>query len=440
MSRIEEILSTCIEDIREGKATLESCLERYPSVRDKLEPLLKVALSIQESPDIKPSDAFKTRARVELIERIHAEKVARKSYGSILGNISRPIFSSQLLRTLSISFAVLVFIATSGAGVAYASQDSLPGDNLYSVKLGTEELRRLLESDDIAEVELELSFAETRLREMEKLADSDISKAAIPVALYEKNIEMAIEKAGQDEENLAGIKLENASLNILRHISILDGIEDRVPEAAGEVVRQCQEIAVTGQLTALNLLAQQDPQRSTEININVLSSRLQKANETADRGEARKTEEALQQYLQFHDLSEEILQIALRIGFDPMVINELNRQAMHKHEETLNNMHGKVSEELMGIVKGITGVTAEDQSGEGGISDSSGKNGVSEKPDDPADGSDGGVGEPSDTGEPGNGAGDPSGSTGEPNGGPGQPGGGAGEPGSGSGQSGNGKN
>ena len=78
MSRIEVILTSCIEDIREGKSTLESCLERYSSVREKIEPLLRIALSIQEPSYIKPSGAFKARARVGLIERINAEKSAEK--------------------------------------------------------------------------------------------------------------------------------------------------------------------------------------------------------------------------------------------------------------------------------------------------------------------------------------------------------------------------
>jgi hypothetical protein len=274
---------------------------------------------------------------------------------------------------------------------------------------------------------------------MEKLVDSDISRAAIPVALYEKNIEMAIKKAGQDEEKMAGIKLENASLNILRHISILDGIEDTVTEAAGEVVRQYQGIAVDGQEKALNLLAQHDPQRSTEINIYTLNNRLQRANDTSDKGETRKAEEALLQYLQFHKLSEEILHIALRIGYDPVIINELNRQAMHNHKETLSKMHGKVSEELMRIVEGVTGVTTNGQAGEVGSPDNGGKNGISEKTGDSAGGPSGSVGEPGDTGESGNGAGEPPSGSGDPSDGSGQSGSGAGGPGSGSEQSGNGK-
>ena len=433
MNRIEEILASCIEDIREGKSTLESCLERYSSVREKIEPLLRIALSIQEPPDIKPSGAFKTRARVELIERINAEKGAEKSLGSILGNINRPIFDSRLIRILYSSFAVLMVIALLGAGTAYASQDSLPGDNLYSIKLGTENFRRLLENGDEAKVELELSFAETRLTEIEKSARNDISKTAIPIAIYERNIEMAIRQASQNEETLAGLKLENTSMEILRHISMLDGIEDTVPEAARAVVRQCQEIAVTGQVKALNLLAQQDPRKSTEINIYTLSNRLQRASETAGKGQVATAKEVLRQYIRFRNLSEDIYQIALRIGYDTTAISELNKQVLHSHGETLSNMHGKVSEELIEIIEEITGVSTESSATEGDSPGIGGTNGVPEKTDDSVKESSGGKG------EPGGGEGEPIGSEGESGGGEGEPGGGEGEPGGGEGEPGGGE-
>ena len=72
MKKIEEILAQCIEDVKAGRCSLEDCLSKYPSMRKELEPLLQLALSIQEPPDVKPSAAFKMRARVQLMEQIHA--------------------------------------------------------------------------------------------------------------------------------------------------------------------------------------------------------------------------------------------------------------------------------------------------------------------------------------------------------------------------------
>ena len=37
-----------VKDIERGKSSVEDCLERYPSVREQLEPLLRTALEIRK--------------------------------------------------------------------------------------------------------------------------------------------------------------------------------------------------------------------------------------------------------------------------------------------------------------------------------------------------------------------------------------------------------
>ena len=37
-----------IEDIEAGKSSIEDCLDKYPSIREQLEPLLKINLEIRK--------------------------------------------------------------------------------------------------------------------------------------------------------------------------------------------------------------------------------------------------------------------------------------------------------------------------------------------------------------------------------------------------------
>jgi hypothetical protein len=78
LKRFEDILAQCIEDIKAGRASIEGCLDRYPSLREQLEPLLRIALGIRETPDVKPSPAFKLRARVRLMDQIHERRAVTK--------------------------------------------------------------------------------------------------------------------------------------------------------------------------------------------------------------------------------------------------------------------------------------------------------------------------------------------------------------------------
>ena len=48
LKKFEDILVQCIEDIKAGKSSIEDCLDRYPSVREQLEPLLRTALEIRK--------------------------------------------------------------------------------------------------------------------------------------------------------------------------------------------------------------------------------------------------------------------------------------------------------------------------------------------------------------------------------------------------------
>jgi len=62
--------------------------------------------------------------------------------------------------------------AVSG-GVALAANATLPGDALYQVKLGIEDMRIALATDPAAEAELNLASAQRRAQEMERLISQD---------------------------------------------------------------------------------------------------------------------------------------------------------------------------------------------------------------------------------------------------------------------------
>jgi hypothetical protein len=366
LKKIEDILASCIEDIRLGRSTLESCLDQYPSVREELEPLIRIALRIQEPPPVNPTESFESRARVRLMEYIHTEKTAKKSWSSIFSYISRPTLHSNRMKRLAIGAAILVVIIVTGAGTAYASHNSLPGDIHYPIKIGTEQFRRLLATDDVAEVELELAFAGTRLAELEKLTNKAPDKATMAVIGYEMSIEIVVVEARQTTDTgVSSSMLELVAVTVIEHISTLDRIEDSSPEAAKEAVWQAKEIAVRGQVKALHSLAQQDPLRAAEINIYTMQIRLKRANDTADKGEATKAEAALGQFTQLHRLGEEITQIAKGLVHDATAVEESYARATRNHLEILGNMYGKVSEETMAAVEEAMGVSAEGHGKEG---------------------------------------------------------------------------
>jgi len=331
LKKIEDILALCIEDIKAGRSTPKSCLDQYSSIRQELEPLLRIALSIQEPPPIKPSNAFRVRTRVQLMEHIHAKRSD-----------------------------IVLAVSALGAGTAYASQDSLPGDTLYPVKLGTEQVRRLLTIDDIATVELELTFAGIRLQEIEALAYKAPDRATIAVIGYERNIAMAIEKAERAQDNgVSASVLEMVALAISKHLSLLERVEGDIPEAAKEAIKQAKEIVISRQFMALRALARKNPVRAAEINIDTMQSRLNRARGKAEEGEFVEVEEALRQFEELHRFGEEISQIAKGLGYGTTAVDGLNIRATSAQLEVLGIIYGKVPEETKRAVEEAMGVSVE---------------------------------------------------------------------------------
>lgn len=360
MKNIEDILALCIEDIKAGRSTLEACLNSYSSMRRELEPLLKIALSIQEPPSFKPSNDFRIRTRVQLMDYIHDKRNEKKSWRDLLNYGTRQSWSSGWLKTVTIIVAVILALSALGTGTAYASKDSLPGDTLYSVKIGTEQVRRLLTTNDISRIELELTLADIRLGEIEALAHISPEGIALAFKGYEKNLTTAIDKAESNKDrDISAQELEGISLATLKHISILDSINDSITAPERETVKQAGEVIFRAQFKALRLLAEEDPVRATEINVETMQNQLNRANARADDGEVTEAEESLRQFKELHRFGDEISQIAIEFGYNITAINAINAQATSVQLEVIRNMYGKVSEETLASVNGVMGISIE---------------------------------------------------------------------------------
>lgn len=316
MKKTEEILIQCIDDIKAGRATLSMCLERYSDMRDELEPLLNIALSIKEKPDIKPSEAFIIRARANLMEYIHASQSPKKvAIPSSKPGISYSWFTGWA-RAVAITVAVVLIVATVGTGTAYASQSSLPGDTLYSVKLGTEQLQRAFTYDTASEVELEIKFAGIRLDELEKLAGMSADQAASKkiiqaerieqaIAGYENNLNLAITKSKQMGENSA--LLEKVALAMLTHLDRIDEISDKASGATLQVLANSKAAALNGYLNVAQNLAASNPIRANEINLQAIQSLLERAEIEAAIGNGQSAEDTLQQMETLQSFGSQIL-------------------------------------------------------------------------------------------------------------------------------------
>src|SRR5512137_2596731 len=76
MMKKEDILASCIDEVRAGKCTVEECLARHPDLRDELQPLLQIAARMP-SAGVTPSPEFVQRTRNRLREVAQASTDAK---------------------------------------------------------------------------------------------------------------------------------------------------------------------------------------------------------------------------------------------------------------------------------------------------------------------------------------------------------------------------
>ncbi len=191
MSKKNDHLNDCLERLLQGE-DLESCLQDYPKEAEELRLLLEMASGIRRY-------AKTIKLRPEFIAQTQAN--LGKAYGSKycswkarIAGMLKPVGHWTAVATAAI--AILVFTFAGGLALsALASEDTMPGQALYPVKLATEGVRVAFAFSDAKKVDLLTQFAETRAEE----------------------IAYVVEKGGTDQVE-AGLERLEAHLSEVEHI------------------------------------------------------------------------------------------------------------------------------------------------------------------------------------------------------------------------------
>lgn len=356
MKKFEDILVQCIEDIQAGRSSIEDCLDRYPSMRGRLEPLLKVALAIPEPRDVKPSPAFKLKARVWVMDQIHGRQAARRwPWLRHEGRIAPVPYIKRFSTSMAgVILAVVLAVSALGAGTAYASQASLPGDTLYPLKLATEQAGMILSPDGAARAERALSFANKRMREIEALAQKGRSQdleMAVEQYGYALNMTLSMIEQAADRGLATGNVTALVAEATARHLLVLDEVWDTVPEEAQVAVAHARNVSETGRENALAALAGNDTVWATELNLAAMEVRLNRIRTRVQNAEA--VQIALQQFEAMGELGEDIYRIAREMGLNITCVEELIAEATIGHLQVLAEMYDAVPEQVRPEVERI---------------------------------------------------------------------------------------
>ncbi len=170
MKTFEDILAQCLESIENGES-VEACLERHPEHARELEPLLRLAVTLQrtEPPRLSPTAFARGRELVVQAAAAHQRNRHRTGRTTIISFFrrgrraySRP---SRTSKWTSQAAAIAAAVVLTLASTVWASSNSLPGTPLYGVKRATENVQSLLYLSPEAKANWHASLAARRLEE-----------------------------------------------------------------------------------------------------------------------------------------------------------------------------------------------------------------------------------------------------------------------------------
>lgn len=162
----DEVFEICLEKIRSGMGTIESCIQDFPTHASKLRETLPLAVSLFDGQNVKPTPQFSKNAGNRMAAKLGDRSV------TFWGFIRRIFTEPKLLSTrrFGMSQIIITIVLAIGmlTGGSYAVQAAGPGDLLYGVDLAIEQARLKLTANPEQQAALQLKFASERLVEAEK--------------------------------------------------------------------------------------------------------------------------------------------------------------------------------------------------------------------------------------------------------------------------------
>ena len=208
-ARFQDILDRCIVAIQSREKTVEQCLALYPARQKELAPLLQLASRLQAARALKAPPEFRRTAPTRMKNLIAARP--RRPHPPLPTILPQPLLTAwkKLPAALLIGAAIALCLLVGGAA-AYASAGALPGDLLYPIKTRlVEPLRLAISPDNTRDTALHLTFATTRIQEIDALRAKNrpqrIEQALIGHAAH---LESAMVLLGRSSDLPPGVQLD----------------------------------------------------------------------------------------------------------------------------------------------------------------------------------------------------------------------------------------
>lgn len=246
---------------------------------------------------------------------------------------------------------MLVFtFCLGGAVYAQEEEEGLPSPGMtpdspfHFMERWGEKLALMFTFNLESKLQKSLHYAEERLAEMDTLLAQNKVKAIIRAnSEYHYCITLAT-KYMERAENKGIDTSETVALAATKQLSFVNSMTAGAPEDALAILTQTRERARTCQETALQTMAQGDPEKAMQVNLIIMEQHLNRIMVQVENHESTGLAEELQEYARLGNLGEQIGEIARQQGKEADV-DQLIGQATGYHLQILAQVHQQVQEQ-----------------------------------------------------------------------------------------------
>ncbi len=226
-----ELLDRAIQRMLEGKAPFEDSAQADAGAAAGLEPLLDTTSRVRILIRVRaPMPDFFAGLERRLLKQkiIRAPFPARRESSVATGALWGRLRTAAL-----VSIIAAVVMIGSGLGAASVSAQALPGDALYPVKRGFEEVSLTFSFSIAGDVQWLADFADRRLAEVEELvAQGRGSDLLLGLKYYDETLSRLDAAIKALAPGSGSAQLENLQARLARHADTLSALRDRLPEQA----------------------------------------------------------------------------------------------------------------------------------------------------------------------------------------------------------------
>ncbi len=178
MSEInEQIFQDCLSLLEKGH-TIDEVAGKYPEIAAELRAFLLSSRAVhQYGSGILVPAAARSRSRSRFLQAAQAAQNEKILLPVPSTNRFKPLRMPLYLRAAFVVFLILAF--AGGLGAIKVSASAVPGDVLYPIKRAAERTQLMFERDINQRLQLEKSFDEERISEMQTLTSR--SRSAVPI-------------------------------------------------------------------------------------------------------------------------------------------------------------------------------------------------------------------------------------------------------------------